>query len=666
MLASPRHVGRMGSPKVKVTLTKEHGLILTIILFLWLWMDFIGLWLSALCTYFYFGMDGVPYHLARVGGVALVSVSGAFVYRLLLRDRDKSWNIKMMLGGLVLLYCLLVFFRASDFLAWLVLLGNVGCGMTAVAEYRRFHHFANHETLFYSVIMGVVIYLGTRLSNDGMLTLFNIDGVSVYVMLTLFALVMLAESPDVMPLRQHRRATFAAQVYAATTGMLIGSCVVFLFNLSLWSAKTPGDSATIYYGSFFLGTLAGILFARSLVMAAIGSAVLSIVASVGLVAGVYVVLYVDYDLTLGVLAHGVACFGTAAFWYVHARRYRVSATGQNGTIPVFGLIAGAMGFVVPVVYFLLYANPAGFFIALLLVALVTIVTEFRGRFGEPAARAGRMWPVIVGLIAAVPIPVSLLSLEAATVPERPDQSDPSQLLVMSTNVRYGWTDDYRFEPREHLRWVQENPADIIGYQEMNKGSLYGGFTDLLTYYRSAIPGKMVYGDASFGFGNGLSTWMPVKDSRVVPFSSSDMIQRSFVWTLLEFNGQEIEVFVTHLSHLPHPNEIRQEQVAELMTAIADSRRPWILMGDFNALPSEPEIAALVKISSPVFAQQPELLAGMSYPAQDPTIRLDYIFFSDHFELLSQQIIDNGTTSDHRPIQSRLRLTKSTGPVGRSW
>jgi endonuclease/exonuclease/phosphatase family metal-dependent hydrolase len=155
--------------------------------------------------------------------------------------------------------------------------------------------------------------------------------------------------------------------------------------------------------------------------------------------------------------------------------------------------------------------------------------------------------------------------------------------------------------------------------------------------------------------------MPIRDLRIVPFASSDMIQRSFVWTLLEFNGQEIEVFVTHLSHLPHPNEIRQEQVAELTAAISQSRRPWILMGDFNALPSGPEIAALMEISSPVFAQQPELLAEESHPAQNPKMRIDYIFFSGHFELLGQEVVDNGATSDHRPIRSRLRLTTASAP-----
>ena len=93
----------------------------------------------------------------------------------------------------------------------------------------------------------------------------------------------------------------------------------------------------------------------------------------------------DYDLAFGLLAHGVACFGTAAFWFLHSRRYWFSATGQNRTIPVFGLVAGAIGFAVPVVYFLFYADPAGFGIALLLVTAVTIATEIRAGSGEPVA-----------------------------------------------------------------------------------------------------------------------------------------------------------------------------------------------------------------------------------------------------------------------------------------
>jgi endonuclease/exonuclease/phosphatase family metal-dependent hydrolase len=237
---------------------------------------------------------------------------------------------------------------------------------------------------------------------------------------------------------------------------------------------------------------------------------------------------------------------------------------------------------------------------------------------------------------------------------------------MTTNIRYGWTDDYRFEPQKHLQWLQRHPADIIGYQEVNKGSIYGSFMDLYQYYRSSISGNSVYGDASYGFGNSLSTSLNIKDSRVFAYRSADMIQRSFVWTLLEFNDLEIEVYVTHLSHLPNPNKIRQEQVAELIDWIGRSKRPWILMGDFNAQPDEPEIVELLKMSNQVFTQKPELLKELSHDSLEPTMRIDYIFFSEHFELIEQKVLDNQGTSDHRPVLARLKLNKTVLARNTRW
>jgi len=137
-----------------------------------------------------------------------------------------------------------------------------------------------------------------------------------------------------------------------------------------------------------------------------------------------------------------------------------------------------------------------------------------------------------------------------------------------------------------------------------------------------------------------------------------MIQRSFVWTLLDFNDMEIEVYVTHMSHLPHPNKIRQAQVAELIDWIGRSKRPWILMGDFNAQPHEPEIVELLKMSNPIFTQKPELLKELSHESLEPTMRIDYIFFSEHFELIEQKVIDNQGTADHRPVLARLKLNRA--------
>ena len=641
---------RMKMPK------KEYGLIFALILFFWLWMDFISLWLSVFCTYFYFGWEGTSFHFAKISLVALLGVSGALIYRVGFQKQDNRWGVKLFLGIQFLLYLLLAFFRSSDFFAWTVVLGNVVGGLTAVALFRRLRAFADHEMPFYGVLLGFVIYLTARILNDGLLTLFHIGGISTLILFGLFVPAMVFKHPDLTGPVRNKKAGAAVQCYAVGFGLLVGLCVVLLYNLSLWSSKTPAEPAAIYYASFFIGTIAGLMLSRQLVERPVGLQFLLASATVGMGFGVYVALYVPYGLLLGTIAHSLGCFGATAFWYIHLRRYWSFAVRNSGVLPVLGLIIGAIAFGVPLAYFLLKADPAGFWLALLIVAAIMAICELRYPIAG-GKKPSAFWMYGVCLILAVPLLPSLFSLKTSDNARLPN-SNALELTVMTTNIRYGWTDDYRFEPKKHLQWLQRQPADVVGFQEVNKGSLYGSFMDLYQYYRSAFPDNSVYGDASYGFGNSLSTRLNSKDSRVLSYRSSDMIQRSFVWTLLDFNDMEIEVYVTHVSHLPHPNKIRQAQVAELIEWIGRSKRPWILMGDFNAQPHEPEIIELLKVSNPIFTQKPELLKELSHESLEPTMRIDYIFFSEHFELVEQKVLDNQGTADHRPVLARLKLNKA--------
>ena len=630
-----------------------YGLFFILILAFWLWMDFISLLLSALCTYFYFGWEGTSFHVVKIALIAIVASSGALFYKILLRKRDNRWGLKILLGIQFLLYLLLAFIRDSDFFAWTVVLGNIVSGMTAIALFRRFRAFSHHEMPFYGVLLGFVLYLTARILNEGLLTLFHIQGISGVILIGLFILAMALRHLGLDEPVQQEKAASAVQWYAMTVGLLIGLCIVAFYNLSLWSSKTPAVNAAIYYGSFFSGTLAGLILSRKLVTRPTSLRILFAAASAGMVFALFTVFYLPYGLPLGLIAHALGCFGTVVFWYLRLRRHWSFVVQKPGSLPVLGLVVGAIAFGIPLAYFLLKADPVGFLPALAVVTMIMAIIEFKYPLASEKQLSAR-WTCVMCLILFMPLLPTFLSLKTSDVSNLPKPVTP-ELTVLTTNIRYGWTDDYRYEPKRHLQWLQQRPADIVGYQEFNKGSLYGGFMDLFQYYRAAMPGTTVYGDASYGFGNGLSTRLNIKDSRVVPYRSSDMIRRSFVWTLLDFDEREIEVFVTHVSHLRHPNKIRQAQVAELIEWIERSERPWILMGDFNAQPHEPEIVELLKVSNSVFTQEPELLSEFSCHSLEPTMRIDYIFFSEHFQLLEHKVLDNQGSSDHRPVYARLRL-----------
>ena len=79
---------------------------------------------------------------------------------------------------------------------------------------------------------------------------------------------------------------------------------------------------------------------------------------------------------------------------------------------------------------------------------------------------------------------------------------------------------------------------------------------------------------------------------------------------------------------------------------------------FAVVREDPEIERYKQVAHPIFRERGDLLlTKKTYPSKNPTERLDYIFFSKHFDLKSQSILDTEGTTDHRSIRSVLRLVR---------
>jgi endonuclease/exonuclease/phosphatase family metal-dependent hydrolase len=229
------------------------------------------------------------------------------------------------------------------------------------------------------------------------------------------------------------------------------------------------------------------------------------------------------------------------------------------------------------------------------------------------------------------------------------------ISVISTNIQYGWTNDYRFEPHRHVQWLTQYKANLIGVQEVNRGHTSGAGIDLFQYYRFMLPGYWMYGDANFGFGNAIYSQFPVLEYKLLRYKASDMLRRSCLRALVNIRGVPVEFWVTHLSHLDPPNPVRQAQIAELREWLKSSKYPWILTGDLNAEPNSPEIQSLLPIVAPIFQKYPDLLKEHTYSSLKPQRRIDYIFWSHHFESHQLRILDNKGNSDHKPVFATLEL-----------
>jgi endonuclease/exonuclease/phosphatase family metal-dependent hydrolase len=633
----------------------QPGLFFSLILVIWLWLDFNGLLMSVIATYFFFGMEGAPLLELTIGLVAVLTFSGPAFYWLLLLRRNVRWEFELLTGlqAGIYLFCALV--RDSDVFAWTIVFGRFVSGVAIVSLLRRIRDFSNYEIPALGFLIAFTVYLWARIAGDGLLLAIRPTSISAAMLIGLFILAMaLRRTPAAAPVRAER-ADRSLQVSTIAFALLIDVGFALLYNFNLWSASTPWAHASVYAFSFGLGTAGGFLVARHLAprRSSLPLLLASGAAAMGL--GLYVVLHLSYRLDLGLLAHAAGCYGLTVFWVLFVRRFKHHLDRKPGALPIAGMQASNLISLMVLTHFLMTAIPSGFWLAFGIGVPLLAAVEVRMPIREGAPLSTRRATAWLALF-LVPMLPALFYL---TSPGRvvPQAIREPNLSVMTTNARYGWTDDYRFEPEPYLRWLQGRPADIIGMQEVNKGNFYASFADLFQYYRARLPGDAIYGDASFGFGNALFTSLELRESRIVAFREGDMIRRSFVWALVEHRGREIEVFVTHLSHLPHPNPVRQAQVAELIEWLQRSERPWILMGDLNARPDAPEIAALLEVAHPVFRERSELLAELTHPSIQPKERIDYVFFSPHFDLVEQEVLDHGGTTDHRPVRSVLKLVR---------
>jgi endonuclease/exonuclease/phosphatase family metal-dependent hydrolase len=132
-------------------------------------------------------------------------------------------------------------------------------------------------------------------------------------------------------------------------------------------------------------------------------------------------------------------------------------------------------------------------------------------------------------------------------------------------------------------------------------------------------------------------------------------QRVLLYVPVTLGNRQIHVFVTHLGLT---KDQRQQQAKQIVETAASHPGPKILMGDFNAEPDEPWMAALSSLFRDALAvvkTSPE--ARKSFPAgTQPRGSIDYIFVSPDFRVLSACVIRDVTlASDHNPVLAELEL-----------
>lgn len=207
--------------------------------------------------------------------------------------------------------------------------------------------------------------------------------------------------------------------------------------------------------------------------------------------------------------------------------------------------------------------------------------------------------------------------------------------------------------------IKKCDADIIGLNEMRDegpDAEYEAQTKIIAeklgyyhYFAKAIDFNGVN-----PYGNALISKYPILSAEVVLIPEPEVRgydgyyeDRCLLKAVLDVNGEQVTVMVIHFGLNPDEAENAANAV---INNIPEGK--VILMGDFN-LPPESEL--LLPIRQKLF-DTAELIGEekLSYPSDDPYIKIDYIFTSRDIKVVSADI-PAIVASDHRPHTATIEI-----------
>src|SRR5918997_1616477 len=163
--------------------------------------------------------------------------------------------------------------------------------------------------------------------------------------------------------------------------------------------------------------------------------------------------------------------------------------------------------------------------------------------------------------------------------------------------------------------------------------------------------------------NALLSRLPILVSAVPPLPGSGE-PRSALRTMVELDGAALWVTTTHLS--TRSPEERAEQIAAIAQLHTEPMETGVLVGDFNAEPGAPELAALTGRFADAWELAPErddqagwrfwhAKQGGTHPARRPHRRIDHVWVSPGVGVASAHVLDAAGASDHLPLVVDLRV-----------
>ncbi len=230
----------------------------------------------------------------------------------------------------------------------------------------------------------------------------------------------------------------------------------------------------------------------------------------------------------------------------------------------------------------------------------------------------------------------------------------AEILTVTYNIRHGSNIADVLDIEATASILAQIDPDVIGLQEVDHLRPRSNFIDQAGFLAKSLGMEHVFGTTiryqTGAYGNAILSKFPIirYTNHLLPSLGE---KRACLEAEMIIDDKEFTIFNTHLGL---DAQERYKQLHDLiLPQVMIKNNPTVLCGDFNAIDTAEEIKYVAGKLQDTYKQNTGPMVN-TYPADDPQIRIDYVFVN-HFCRCSDYCIVDSPASDHLPAAAKIRI-----------
>jgi endonuclease/exonuclease/phosphatase family metal-dependent hydrolase len=230
---------------------------------------------------------------------------------------------------------------------------------------------------------------------------------------------------------------------------------------------------------------------------------------------------------------------------------------------------------------------------------------------------------------------------------------------MTYNIHVGIGMDKRLDLARIAEVINRERPDLVGLQEVDRGVERTGRVDQirelarLTRMEYAFAHNLNYQGGHYGVAV-LSRFPILALDHRRYANRREAERRGFIRVEVAVGRRRVNFVTTHLDYQFRDGRLFETE--QLLSALEDISRPLIIVGDFNDEPTGEAYKLMLTRFADAWGAGEIEGAGLTYPADRPLKRIDYIFHSkgDGIHIKQSRVIHT-LASDHLPLISDFEI-----------